>query len=309
MAIYSIDSFTFPACAACNQEYGLLEKTAKGAFKKLLNAESLSKLDFCVLLDWFDKIRIGLWLGYFFLDKNPGNIKPKYFIKSRIRKHDRMLLIIRVNEDEPMLNFRGVNTPSFYYTPSCFSIDVRNFTFLNVSSPYMFSERLGFPYPDQGYWDKDEKVACYGFSPGTKKLSVPILPIASKFDGTQIIQPIYYSTKDHPYYLTNNYIREHSYDLTNGLGEIFCFKDNEVSIIPKAESLIWLPVTSYGRNELHPDISILTIELQMMVDKMLPSAKLLPKDRQKWWAEMVNSNIENANRLIARLKENALKLT
>lgn len=61
--------------------------------------------------------------------------------------------------------------------------------------------------------------------------------IASKFDGTQIIQPIYYSTKDHPYYLTNNYIREHSHDFDNGLGEIFCLKDNEVSIMPKGESL------------------------------------------------------------------------
>jgi len=62
----SFNSFTFPACKNCNARFSDLEVRAKPIIEKLINNNPISAFDFDILLDWFDKVRIGLWVGYFF---------------------------------------------------------------------------------------------------------------------------------------------------------------------------------------------------------------------------------------------------
>jgi hypothetical protein len=64
---YSFDAFKFPACKSCNETYGILEENVKKIIIRILAEEALSELEFNTLLDWFDKVRIGLWLGYRYL--------------------------------------------------------------------------------------------------------------------------------------------------------------------------------------------------------------------------------------------------
>ena len=63
-------TFHFPACSPCNALYGkTLETRAKNAVEALVAGKSPEVSQCYWLLDWLDKVRIGLWLGFNMLHK------------------------------------------------------------------------------------------------------------------------------------------------------------------------------------------------------------------------------------------------
>ena len=60
---FSFSSLRFPACEACNSAYGELEGEVKPVVLKTVAREALAPSEIVTLLDWLDKVRIGLWLG------------------------------------------------------------------------------------------------------------------------------------------------------------------------------------------------------------------------------------------------------
>jgi hypothetical protein len=60
-------------------------------------------VEFIKLLDWFDKVRISLWLAMQFQNKGNFNFEPKYFINSRVGLKDRMLAITNCYD-----NYKGL---------------------------------------------------------------------------------------------------------------------------------------------------------------------------------------------------------
>lgn len=126
---FSFDKFTFPACESCNEKYGQqLEGKTKSVFEKIEQSTVLSKDEIMLLLDWFDKVRIGLWLEMLSLNKNYAGIHPKFHIDKRIALHDRTLFVYRA-ESPAGINFFGVSSPLFSCFPSCFTLRVNNYFF------------------------------------------------------------------------------------------------------------------------------------------------------------------------------------
>ena len=68
LRVYSFDSFAFPACESCNHLHSRLESDAKRVLTALLELSAVSGDDLGILLDWFDKVRVGLWLGLLYLN-------------------------------------------------------------------------------------------------------------------------------------------------------------------------------------------------------------------------------------------------
>ena len=61
---FAANQFHFPACDVCNNAYSDLEGNgAKGSITNLGAADHLKAKEWNDLLDWFDKVRVGLWLG------------------------------------------------------------------------------------------------------------------------------------------------------------------------------------------------------------------------------------------------------
>ena len=83
---FAIDQLTCPSCIDCNDKFSKLEVASKKIILKILNFEPLTDMEFNTLLDWFDKVRIGLWLVFYYLDNNISVIRPKFYIKNRIGK-------------------------------------------------------------------------------------------------------------------------------------------------------------------------------------------------------------------------------
>jgi hypothetical protein len=67
---FSFDSLVFPACASCNTNYSGFEGYAKSIVEKICRKEPASPVEYVHLLDWLDKVRIGLWLGHRYLQQH-----------------------------------------------------------------------------------------------------------------------------------------------------------------------------------------------------------------------------------------------
>lgn len=305
---FAFKAFTFPTCESCNTHFAELEAKAKSIVLRLLSKSPLSNIDLHYLLDWFDKVRIGLWLGFYYLDKNIGNITPKFHIKSRIAQHDRMLYIVNVKSEIPELSFRGCDSLSFHFTPSCFTMNINNFCFYNISSPFLFSRRIGFPYPSKSFLRKDG-LADHLFAPARQRIMRPLLRKRFAFQGIGIYQPIFSSLLNSQYnaYYNNDYIRSNSLSIEDGLGNIFFDSNGSIKSYPIKPTLDWCPYKCYDRNSMNPAISIDTLKYQLYIESLMPSIEKLPKDDKKWWKDTLSETEKYANWLIEIMNDNATK--
>jgi len=148
-------NFCVPACESCNAEFSDLEARAKTYVQKLIAREALSSIDYSDFMDWLDKVRVGIWIAYHFIQGNPTNIDPSFHIKTRICQKDRMVAIYPIAGDGVGLNAFGVESLVFHRQPSCFALRINDILILNMSSDYLFSARCGFPFPKSRYTTLD----------------------------------------------------------------------------------------------------------------------------------------------------------
>lgn len=90
---FAFERFTFPSCSSCNSAYSGLERNTKRIIGRIFKSQKITADDIVILLDWLDKVRIGLWLGIMSLNDNAFGITPKFFISRRLAQADRMLSI------------------------------------------------------------------------------------------------------------------------------------------------------------------------------------------------------------------------
>lgn len=169
-------NFCFSACDTCNSEFSVLELHAKKVIEKLLKRDViLTEEELTSLLDWLDKVRIGLWLGMIQLDKIDF-IDPKYHIEQRIRKSDRLAAIYFLDDTKKGMNFFGINTVAFHFAPTCFLLTINNIAILNISKEFLFASRLGFPFPiKMFYLPNNLGVTFERFSSGFQRVKLPLL--------------------------------------------------------------------------------------------------------------------------------------
>jgi hypothetical protein len=141
----SFDSLKFPACSACNRSYSELENTSKTVVEAVCDNRSVPTHDYVVLLDWLDKVRVGIWLGQLYLHKS--NAATHFVIGDRIGQKDRMVAVYKLAKQPQGLNIWCIESPLFLHQPSVFALRVDDFLFLNASWDWMCSGRCGYPAP------------------------------------------------------------------------------------------------------------------------------------------------------------------
>ena len=144
---FSWSSFVMPSCAACNERFSQLEADVKPIVESLIDRSAIEAAAYLTLLDWLDKVRIGLWLAYHTLQANPTGIQPAFHISSRIGTKDRLVAVHPLETENRGLNAFGVESFVFQRTPSCFALRVNNLLLINASSDFLFAARVGFPFP------------------------------------------------------------------------------------------------------------------------------------------------------------------
>ena len=142
-------TFHFPACGDCNEFYGrTLESQAKTAFESLSGTGVLRVSQCYHLLDWLDKVRIGLWLGFHALHKEV--FLPKFRIDARLGKKDR-IAVVSVDPDDGFkgLYFGGCDNNTFRTSLAGIYVRINNVRILTLSFDSVISKFAGAAYCKQ----------------------------------------------------------------------------------------------------------------------------------------------------------------
>jgi len=290
--MFSFDQFKFPSCTSCNDEFSNLETQAKTIIDKIMLLDNVSAAELSVLLDWFDKLRIGIWLGFFYLDKNFVGINPKFYIRQRMGEHDRLLCIYRARSERECLHFIGFDTPSFYFAPCCFTLRINSFSFFNLSYMFLFARRMGLPYGSEAYYLPNEEdpynyITEVSGTEGIQRIMTPLLRKLFCIQGTELYQPMFpHLVKQETAFYDNDYVRNMSMNWEGGVGKIF--KQDGLSLLeyPHEPTKDWLPLKTYDINSMAKSVVQQTFEWQIYINENTPSMDRIPKEEQKYWLKV-----------------------
>lgn len=288
---YSFNSFSFPSCHKCNNEFSGLETRAKDVIVSILQNREINDLDINCLLDWLDKIRIGLWLGFLILNKNLPEITPKFHIKRRICAVDRLLFIYRLSTQRSGINFIGTESPSFLHIPSSFALLINNYCFFNISHFNLCDRRLGFPYAKEAYCINPDLNIDANFVEGFERRFYPVvrkyyLPNSSRF-----FQPIFSHSityKDFNGLYDTDYVRNNSIDWKKGIAKVFQELNGKIVTFPREKTNAWFPAYTYSMADFLPKINQQVYDFQIYVATKLVSFDKLSKEDRKEFQKNIN---------------------
>jgi hypothetical protein len=300
----SFGGFVFPACEKCNQRFGELEAQVKPILTKLITYRQLSSFDINLLLDWFDKIRIGLWLGYHqYYDENYWGILPHFYISDRLGKADRALLIYKADREYDGIRFVGHNTPAFAHTPSCFTLTLNNLFIVNVSYASLFAKPAGFPYFEHIEFTENEEIRG-SIKQGTEVAEFPIWSHEFLPEGNVISQIVYLVPNEHdifPEYYDKEYVKINTLQPSRSIPLLQ--RENSVTFYPSTSSDLWIPNTSYNLEELIINNAIQTLEIQNSLIRRVSLSKSMPKEKRKFIRTEFSNCIKANNRFIQHLQK------
>lgn len=286
---YAFDSFVFPACEKCNFMFSLLESNAQSVIIAILNGEKLDALDIIVIMDWLDKVRVGLWLAFFYLNNNVADISPAFHIRSRIGTRDRFLVIYELETHRSGINFVGVETPTFQNNPTCFALLINNYCFFNGSNINLCDRRLGFPYSKESFYKNFSQIEIDVIQ-GLHRRLFPVVRKSFIPFGTKLFQPIFkeqMTFKDAIHLYDTPYIRDNSIDWDSGQGKIFQELNGTIDIYPINKTLGWRPTSIHSFPTFLPKLNESVYDFQLYMMLSSASTERLSKDDQLWFKKNV----------------------
>lgn len=240
---FSFDQLQFPACEQCNDKFASLEGRVHQYFIRLFDLDFFNAIEIDELLDWFDKVRIGLWLWSITLDEVLDDVEPKFHIEKRMGNKDRCLFIYEMENDGTKgIQFIGTNSPGFQFIPSCFSLRINNIYFFNYSFDHLFSKNIGFPYPVKiSATDTPERYWSVDYARGIEKVTLPLINYKFLKASTYLYQPIiptltFANKSDEENFYKTKYVKENMLRESPNKGAIFYF-DKSLYKLPDDEEL------------------------------------------------------------------------
>ena len=225
---FSWKSFTVPSCTACNEKFSDFEGKIKSIIEKLQSKQNLTGNETIKLLDWFDKVRIGLWHNYYYIEKNKAGISPRMFINSRIGKKDRFLQVHFLQSEKPQkgLNAFGVESLAFQYNPSCLALRINSLLIINGSNDFVISKNCGFPYPKK-IVPKDNEGLEFSDWEYNRTTHTDIQQIEIYKGVLTLMQPIHSEIRYNTNFFTDSYLIENTIGTKSQIGTLFRIQNNK----------------------------------------------------------------------------------
>jgi hypothetical protein len=126
-------------CRTCNDADSDLEGRARNAFLAIKQGDDLSDAQIHAMLDWLDKVRVGLWL---WLIEQIGEEyragEPKFRINGRLARKDRVLMVQRYPDGPPMRGLALQGLGEFFIgLPSAIGLLINNISLTSISSDFL----------------------------------------------------------------------------------------------------------------------------------------------------------------------------
>jgi hypothetical protein len=221
--IFAFSHFKFPACEPCNTRFGLLEGAVRQIISMLLDRKPITDAQIHMLLDWLDKVRVGLWLAQQQLTGNVFQLRPHFYVANRVGRSDRAVFISRLAPSRG-LTVMGVQTPMFAVMPCVFAIRINDVLLFNAATDHLFSERIGFPYPIRREALPDTRAYYVQLSEGRERTVLPLIAHPFFMRAARFFQPMFPLWVGEPKlrkFFDTPYVRDRAADWEGGIGRVF----------------------------------------------------------------------------------------
>jgi hypothetical protein len=151
-----------------------------------------------------------------------------------------------------------------------------------MSKDFLFSSRLGLPYPKEQFYSKDGNVLCH-MSRGRNKIQLPLTKFNFLEFCIKLYQPILIEGMNCAYdFYNTDYIKNLCYDFDNGIGKIFINGTNNLPTYPSEKSDLWRPnfVLDYEKLFITASYEILNAQSKLLKDNN-PSYKNVDPELRK----------------------------
>lgn len=230
--IFHGKNYTFPACDTCNNNFSGLEGRVKGIIERLSEDESVSGEELEVLLDWFDKLRAGTWLGVSYMNKSVFTLPPNHYINDRVGVKDRYLSITNTYLPDKTLKWSGANSLTFMSSPTALMVRINNLVFVSASTDFLVAHSVGFPYAEFEAVFPGSNIAHWGLAQGTGEVLPGCFERTPYSPSFTLRQPIFKGAfESNPSFYDNSHVADHSHDKMAGIGKLFLHKDQVTTVL------------------------------------------------------------------------------
>lgn len=281
--IFPGKNYTFPACDSCNNRFSGLEGRVKGIIERLSEDENVTGEELEILLDWFDKLRAGTWLGISYMNKSVFSLPPNHYINDRVGVKDRYLSITNTYLSEETLKWSGANSLTFMSSPTALMVRINNLVFVSASTDFLVANSVGFPYAEFEAVTPGSNINHWGITQGTEKI------LANCFDRTPytpsytLRQPIFKGAfESNPALYDSPYVTSHSYDAHEGIGKIFLQKDHVSTVLSRdAEVNFAMEHAKSVFGHVYVVKPILELQLEMLTSRFKKLRFVSEAEKQK----------------------------
>lgn len=141
----SFNKLRFPACETCNEAFSELERSVASFVRHLPDLNLITEEQALQLLDWIDKVRVGLWLGGIMMTRNPLGTQPRFAINQRMAAVDRVLYLGLCRDAVQALRVGLMTDPLFMSAPSSLLLLANDLSLISYSSSHCAAPALGLP--------------------------------------------------------------------------------------------------------------------------------------------------------------------
>lgn len=230
--IFHGKNYTFPACDICNNKFSGLEARVKGIIERLSEDESVSGEELEILLDWFDKLRAGTWLGISYMNKSVFSLPPNHYINDRVGVKDRYLSITNTYLPEKTLKWSGANSLTFMSSPTALMVRINNLVFVSASTDFLVAHSVGFPYAQFEAVTPGSNIAHWELAQGTREVLSGCFDHVPYSPSYTLRQPIFKGAfESNPAFYDNSHVAAHSHDMSAGIGKLFLQKGDVSTVL------------------------------------------------------------------------------
>lgn len=141
-------TLTAPAHTSCNSAWSELENRVCVMAEAIVRGDALAAEEIDPLLDWLDKVRVGVWLQRRMRAGNPASITPGFHVNQRVAAADRFAAFYRFPSFAPGASYLATGSPVFTIMPSVFMIRIDDVVIVSGSAPGLLAQYLGLPRLD-----------------------------------------------------------------------------------------------------------------------------------------------------------------
>jgi len=297
---FAFDQFRVPACRSCNGRFSELESKAKITVRKILDRSPMTQSDFDLLLDWLDKVRVGLWIAYRLLDRDRWGVRPHFHVEKRIAANDRLLVLTMTDYGRKGTAFLGVHTPAFQLLPSCFALIINDFCFFNISRDSLLSRRMGFPFPEKREFRDEDDNTVVVMRDGLKKIRRPFLRKRFLVPGVEFYQVMFgepMGWEECREWYGSHYVIENSLDWERGKGKVFMQGNGRLAPYPDEPSEKWIPETMLEYKSCCRELDLQVLGFQNYLLANMPSMRSLSEEEKSLWRTNIKGATE-VNRIL-----------